>query len=50
MQRLTKSFDVFQVSDPRVGYILNKSENAIPELFVIYVQNDASQESKWKCI
>ena len=33
----------FQVSDRRVGYILNKSENATPELFAIYVQNDASQ-------
>ena len=31
----------FQVSDPRVGYILNKSENATPELFAIYMQNDA---------
>ena len=26
---------LFQVSDRRVGYILNKSENATPELFVI---------------
>ena len=33
----------FQVSDHRVGYILNKSENATPELFAIYMQNDASQ-------
>ena len=33
----------FQVSDRRVRYILNKSENATPELFVIYMQNDASQ-------
>ena len=32
-----------QVSDRRVGYILNKSENATPELFAIYVQNDESQ-------
>ena len=30
--------------------ILNKSEIAAPELFAIYIQNDASQESKWKCI
>ena len=33
----------FQVSDRRVGYILNKSENTAPELFAIYMQNDASQ-------
>ena len=33
----------FQVSDPRVGYTLNKSENATPELFAIYMQNDATQ-------
>ena len=33
----------FQVSDRRVGYILNKSENATPELLAIYMQNDASQ-------
>ena len=33
----------FQVSDRREGYILNKSENATPELFAIYMQNDASQ-------
>ena len=33
----------FQASDPRVGYILNKSENATTELFVIFIQNDASQ-------
>ena len=26
----------FQVSDRRVGYILNKSENATPELFHLY--------------
>ena len=26
--------------------ILNKSENATPELFVIYIQNYANQESK----
>ena len=35
MQRLTKSLD----------YILNKSENASPELFAIYMQNDARQYS-----
>ena len=40
MQRLTKSF---QVSDRHVGYKLNKSENATPELFASYLQNDASQ-------
>ena len=28
----------FQVSDPRAGYILNKSENATPELFAIFMQ------------
>ena len=33
----------FQVSDRRVGYILNKSENAALELLVIYMQSDASQ-------
>ena len=33
----------FQVSDPRVGYILNKSENATPELFAIYMQKNAIQ-------
>ena len=33
----------FQASDRRVGYILNKSENATPELFAIYMQNDAIQ-------
>ena len=33
----------FQVSDRRVGYILNKSENATPEVIAIYMQNDASR-------
>ena len=33
----------FHISDLRVGYILNKSENATPELFAIYMQNDESQ-------
>ena len=33
----------FQVSDLRVGYVLNKSENATPELLAVYMQNDASQ-------
>ena len=33
----------FQVSDRHVGYILNKSEKAKPELVVIYIQIDASQ-------
>ena len=33
----------FKVSDRRVGYILNKSKNATPEVFAIYMQNDASQ-------
>ena len=39
MQRLTKYF----VRDPRVDYILNKSENATSELFAIYMQNNAIQ-------
>ena len=43
MQRLTESFEVVQVSDRRVGYILNTSENATPELFAIYMQNEAIQ-------
>ena len=43
MQRLTKSFDVVQVSNRRIGYILNKSENATPELIAIYMQYDARQ-------
>ena len=30
--------------------ILNKSENATPELFAIYIQNYANQECYWKCI
>ena len=29
-------------------YILNKSENAAPELFAIYIQNYANQECKKK--
>ena len=32
----------FQVSDRHVGYLLNKSEKATPELFAIYMQNDAT--------
>ena len=43
MQRLTKSFMSFQVSDRDVGYILNKIEHATPELIAIYMQNAASQ-------
>ena len=39
MQRLTESFDVHS----GIGYILNKSENATPELFVIYMQNATLQ-------
>ena len=31
-------------------YILNKSENVTPELFVIYIQNYANQECNGKCI
>ena len=35
----------------RVGLnILNKSENATPKLFAIYIQNNANQECNWKCI
>ena len=30
--------------------ILNKSENATPELFAIYIQNYANQEYNGKCI
>ena len=30
--------------------ILNKSKNATPELFAIYIQNYANQECIWKCI
>ena len=30
--------------------ILNKSENATPELFAIYIQNYANQECNGKCI
>ena len=33
----------FQVSDPRVSYILNKSEHTTPELFAIHMQKDAIQ-------
>ena len=33
----------FQVSNRCTGYKLNKSENAAPELFAIYMLNDASQ-------
>ena len=43
MQRLTESFDVVQVSNRRIGYILNIGENATPALFAIYMQNDARQ-------
>ena len=43
MQRLTKSLNVFQVSNLRVSYILDKSEKATPELLAIYMQNDESQ-------
>ena len=36
---------LFQVSDRCVGYILNKSENATPELFAFYMQNDANHKA-----
>ena len=39
MQRLTRFRPVIAVW----GYILNKSENATPELFAIYMHNDANQ-------
>ena len=29
--------------------ILNKNENATPELFATYIQNYANQECNWKC-
>ena len=32
------------------AHILNKSENATPELFAIYIQNYANQECNGKCI
>ena len=34
----------------RMQTILNKSENATPELFAIYIQNYANQEYNRKCI
>ena len=34
---------LFQVSNRHIGYILNKNKNATPELFAIYMQNDARQ-------
>ena len=33
-----------------LDFILNKSENATPGLFAIYIQNDAIQYSYRKCI
>ena len=42
MQRLTSHSMPFEVRDLRVCYILNKSENATPELFAIDMQNDAA--------
>ena len=41
-------FITFHNSDP--SNILNKSENATPELFAIYKQNFANQECNGKCI
>ena len=35
--------DLFHASDRGEGYILNKRDNATPELFAIYMQNDANQ-------
>ena len=34
---------LFQVSNRRICYILNKSENTTPDLFAIYMQTDARQ-------
>ena len=42
----------FQVSDRRVGYILNKSENATPELFAFIckmTQASKANESVSEC-
>ena len=33
-----------------IDHTLNKSENATPELFAIYMQNYANQECKWKFV
>ena len=45
IRNLIKSFSL---SGPDF-YILNKSENATPELFATYIQNYANQECNWKC-
>ena len=39
-------FEIYRI----VIYILNKSENATPELFAIYIHNYANQECTGKCI
>ena len=59
MQRLTNSFDGVQVSDRHVDYILNKSENATPELLAfickmtqasIANENFTECSKTWLCI
>ena len=45
MQRLTNSFDGVSGQWSPWSYILNKSENATPELFAIYMQNLVSQKA-----
>ena len=35
----------FQVSDPHVGYILNKNEKATPELFAFHMQKMQSSKA-----
>ena len=42
-RRALASLNSPRVSDPRVGYILNKSKNATPESFAIYMQNNANE-------
>ena len=43
MQRLTKSFDVVSGQWSPCRLYTDQNENATPELFAIYMQNDASQ-------
>ena len=44
------SVSAAEVQQIRHVYILNKSENATPELFAIYIQNYANQICNGKCI
>ena len=49
--RINSSKAVVGVDRPmKVLSILNKSENATPELFAIYIQTYANQECNGKCI